>query len=137
MNEFLLETLNGDWGLAAVSLAVICAMYLVHEGIAYRVFMPGGRERLTRPMRVMSGVFTLSLGVAIRSLETMRWRMGGGDLQDLSKTRLLIGGVLALIGFLCTIREISQPLYGNKPWILTLATMAVYTAGRIGWRFFS
>jgi hypothetical protein len=133
MTEFLLETLNGDWGLAAVSLAIICAMYLVHEGIAYRVFMPGGRDRLTRQMRVMSGVFTLSVGVAIRSLETMRWRMGGGESQDLSKTWLLIGGVLALVGFLCTIREISQPLYGNKPWLLTLAAMAVYTAANVWW----
>lgn len=131
MNESILETLNGNWGIAAAALAVICAIYLIHEGIAYRVFGRGWRDRLTRSMRIMSGVLAVSVGVGISSIEKARWRMFGGDIHNLSKTWLLIGGVLALVGFLCLVREISKPLYGNGPWIWTLVAMACYTAGSI------
>lgn len=98
--------------------------------------MKGWRDRLTRSMRVMAGVFALSLGVAISSLEKSRWRMFGGDLPDLSKTALLVGGVLALVGFICTVREISKPLYGNAPWICTVVAMALYTVGSVAWQVF-
>lgn len=134
MHGYTLEILNGNWALAAASLTVICAIYLVHEAIAYKVFGYGWRSRATGSMRVMLGVMTLALGVTIRSVEVTAWRMRGGDLPNLSQFWLILGGTIALIGFICTIREISKPLYGNGPWIWTLVAMAAYTAGWGLWR---
>lgn len=134
MSDFFLQILNGEWSIAAAALSIICAIYLVHEGRAYHIMAVGGRARLTRSMRVMLGIFTLSVGVCLRSVAVMAWRMSGGDLRDLSNTWLLVGAVIALVGFLCTIREISKPLYGNAPWLLTLLAMAVYTMAAVGWR---
>jgi len=134
VHGYTLEILNGNWALAAASLTVICAIYLVHEAIAYKVFGYGWRSRATGSMRVMLGVMTLALGVTIRSVEVTAWRMRGGDLPNLSQFWLILGGTIALIGFICTIREISKPLYGNGPWIWTLVAMAAYTAGWGLWR---
>lgn len=135
MNGFILELVNGTWGIASASLAVICAIYLLHEGVAYRILKRGGRARITRPMRVMLGVLTLAVGVAVRSLEVTAWRMRSGELADLSQFWLIFGSCIALVGFLCLIREISQPLYGAGPWAWTLAAMALYTLGWSIWRF--
>jgi len=135
VHGYTLEVLNGNWAISAASLTVICVIYLVHEAIAHKVFGHGWRSRLNRSMRVMLGVMALSLGVAIRSAEVTAWRLRSGYLVDLSQFWLVIGGVVALIGFICTIREISKPLYGNGPWVWTLVAMAIYTAGWSIWRF--
>lgn len=132
-NDFFLEVLNGNWSLAAIALTIICAIYLLHELAAE--FAKSGRgdlswrARLTLGMRVALAVMTLSVGVAIRSLEVTRWRiMDGGDPSKLNQAWLGVGGTMALLGFLCCIREISKPLYGDRPWLYTLAAMVIYTA---------
>lgn len=135
MNGHILEILNGYWAIAAASLTVICVIYLVHEALAHKVFGYGWRSRLTGSMRVMLGVMTMALGVAIRSTEVTAWRLRGGDLANLSQFWLILGGTLALLGFICTIREISKPLYGDGPWIWTMVAMALYTVGWSLWRF--
>jgi len=134
--EFILEVQNGNWGIAAAGLAVICGFYLAHEGIALRVWGWGWRDRLTQGMRNAVAIGTASAGVSIRSVAAYLWRFGGGEIKDLSQTWILIGGIIAVIGFLCIIREISKPLYGNGPWIWTLATMAIFTATVVGFRVF-
>jgi hypothetical protein len=134
-NSFLLEVLNGNWGIAGAALTIICAFYLAHETFALKVLGWGWRGRITRGMRVATAVMTSSFGVAIRSAEIVHWRMSGGSLADISQFWLILGGVIALVGFLCTIREISKPLYGNAPWIWTLAAMAIYTGTASALRF--
>lgn len=136
MNGFLLELLNGNWGIAASSLAIICAIYLIHETRARGMPSWEWRKKITMGMRVAIALLTLSAGVAIRSVEVYVWRVASGDLPDLSLVWLVIGGSVALVGFLCCIREISKPLYGNGPWIWTLATMAVFTVGSIARHIF-
>lgn len=123
--EFNLELLNGNWGIASLALAVICCFYFTHEWRARR----RERTKVTQGMRIAVAVFTMSGGVFIRSAEVWRWRFGGGDLRDLSQDWLTLGGVIAIVGFLCAIREISSPLYGRAPWLLTLAAMVIFNAG--------
>ena len=136
MNGFLLELLNGNWGIAATSLAIICAIYLIHESAARGLPSWHWRKRLTMGMRVAIAMLTLSVGVSIRSVEVWVWRVVSSDLADLSQFWLIFGGVIALIGFLCCIREISRPLYGNGPWIWTLVTMAAFTIWSVARRVF-
>lgn len=131
MNAFLLELLNGNWGIAATSLAIICAIYLIHETRARGMPSWEWRKKITVGMRVAIALMTLSAGVAIRSFEVYIWRVVSGELPELSLFWLIVGGGIALVGFLCCIREISKPLYGHGPWIWTLVTMAVFTVGSI------
>jgi len=125
--EAILEIQNGDWGIAAAALAVICGFYLAHETVARKAWGWTWRQRWTQGMRNAVAIGTMAMGVAIRSAAAWAWRNSGGDLKDLSQTWLLIGGVIAVVGFLCVIREISKPLYGNAPWLWTLAAMVVFT----------
>lgn len=131
MNAFLLELLNGNWAVGATSLAIICAIYLIHETAARGLPSWHWRKKITIGMRVAIALMTLSVGIAIRSTEVYIWRAFDGDIVDLSQFWLILGGSVALLGFLCCIREISKPLYGNGPWIWTLVTMMVFTIGSI------
>lgn len=124
--EFNLELLNGNWGIAALSLMIICAVYFRHEARARRILPFGSRTRLTDGIKVAMGLFTMSAGILIRSAETWRWRIFGGDL---SQGLLTLGGILAVIGLLCLIREKSQPLFGRAPWVCTLIAMIVFSIG--------
>jgi len=128
---FLLELVNGNWGIAASSLAIICAVYLIHETLSRGMPSWHWRRKITMGMRVAIAMLTLSAGVAIRSAEVYLWRAMSGELPDLSQFWLIVGSGIALMGFLCCIREISRPLYGNRPWIWTLAAMAVFTIGSV------
>lgn len=132
--EFSLELLNGNWGIAASSLIVICSIYLQNEFRSRRILPFGERRRLTSGMRVAIATLTMSLGILIRSAETWRWRVTGGDLSDLSQLWLNVGGVVAVIGFLCLIRELSR-FYGRAPWALTLAAMVLFTSLSIARQF--
>jgi len=131
LNSFLLELLNGNWGIAATSLAIICAIYLIHETAARGMPSWEWRKKMTLGMRVAIAMMVLSIGVAVRSAEVYLWRAMSGDLTELNLLWLTFGGSVALLGFLCCIREISKPLYGDGPWIWTLVTMAIFTAGSI------
>jgi len=129
--ELNLELLNGNWALVSASLMVICAMYLLHEGIAR---WPVRRKQFTVGMRLATAMFITGLGGLIRSAETWRWRVMGGDPDDLDQMLISIGGLLAAIGFLCMIREISTRLFGQLPWLITLAAMALFTVISLVWR---
>ncbi len=128
---FLLELLNGNWGIAAAALTVICGMYLSHEAFTRQIPL-WARSRMTVGMKLSVGLFMLSLGVLIRSFEVYFWRaFGTGELADLSRSWLIAGSAIALVGFLCCIRVISKPLHGNLPWICTLGVMIAFTVGSI------
>lgn len=126
--ELNLELLNGNWGIAAISLILICAAYLRHELSARHIMPFGQRVRLTDGIKVAIAVFTMSLGILIRSAETWRWRVFGGDVDQ---GWLSIGGFIAVVGFLCLIREKSRPLFGTGPWAWTLAAMLAFSAGTL------
>lgn len=134
-----LELLNGNWTIVSASLMVICVAYLWHESSARETFRRSkgrnGRTRFTQGMRVAVAMLTTSLGVLIRSAETWRWRVGGGELRDLDQGWLTVGGVIAVVGFLCAIRELSEPLYGRQPWIWTMTVMVIFNLATVILRF--
>lgn len=128
IDEFGLQLLNGNWGIAAFALMVICALYFGHEFVAQRIYGRGWRDRLTYGMRVSVAIFTLSLGIFVRSAETWRWRVWGDGVGTLDQWILQLGGIIAIVGFLCAIREFSLRLFGRAPWIWTLVAMVVFSA---------
>lgn len=133
--EFSLELLNGNWGIAASALIVICSMYLWHELRARHISPFGARLRFTPGMRVAVATLAMSLGILIRSAETWRWRVTGGGLENLSQLWLNIGGIIGVVGFLCLIRELSTRLYGRGPWLWSLVAMTLFTLASIARRF--
>jgi F0F1-type ATP synthase membrane subunit a len=135
LNGFLLELLNGNWGIACASLTIICIMYLVHETIARDMPSWQWREKFTVGMAMASGLGIAAFGIAFRSAEVYFWRvLTSGDLEELKQPRLLFGGTVALVGFLMLIRTISLRLYGNRPWVWTLIAMSAFTAGSLAAR---
>lgn len=79
-------------------------------------------------MRVALALFTLSLGIFIRLAEIWRWRAFGAHIEDLNQSLLLWGGIIAIIGSLCAIRELSFRLFGRGPWVSTLILMVIFSA---------
>lgn len=130
--EFGLELLNGNWGIASLALMAICAIYFVHEVVARKVRWRSG---LTPGMRLAAALFTLSLGVFMRSIETWRWILLGDSITDLNQVVLQIGGIVAVVGFLCAIRELSVRLFGRAPWIWTLIAMVIFSAASVFFQF--
>lgn len=129
--EFILGLLNGNWAIASLALTVICCIYLRHEIVA-RLRRP---TWITQGMRMAAALGIMSLGIFIRLVEAWRWLAGGGDLRDLSLNWLMFGGLIAIVGFLYAIREISEPLYGRAPWLCTLIAMMIFTTGSVAYRF--
>lgn len=128
VNDILLELLNGNTGIVTLSLTVICIVYLVHETIALGI--PAAwdwRSQSTRRMRLALAIMTFAVGIGIRSAEVTRWRMDGAIQDELSQSWLTFGSAVAMLGALCIIRELSKPLWGDGPWIWTLAVMFFYT----------
>lgn len=134
-NDFLLELLNGNAGIASVALVILCILYLSHETLALGVREAWHWESLqSRRIRVACAIMILSLGSSIRSWEIVRWRMAGSLPDGLDHRAITTGAVVALIGFLWLIREISKPLFGNAPWLCVLGAMMLYTGWAIGIR---
>lgn len=127
--EFTLEVLNGNWGIVGLALAIICAAYLMHEFRARRILPFGRRSRLTDGIRMAVALFMLSAGVFIRSAESWRWRFTGAHLGDLNQVPLTIGDIVAVIGFLCALREISRNLFGWAPWFWTIVALVIFNVG--------
>lgn len=114
---------------------VICAMYMAHEVRARHIFRQGGRLRVTPGIRVSLALFTLSLGIFIRCAEVWLWRVGGGAPLDLNQTLLTVGSIIAIVGFLGAIRELSLRLFGRAPWIWTLLAMVFFSAISVALHF--
>lgn len=132
--ELKLELINGNWGLAALSLLVICAAYIRHEWMARRAFIDHD-DRITLGMKMAAALCVLSLGVFIRSVVVYEWRHYGSNTGDLNETWLMIGGSLALVGFLLVIRQLSLRLFGQGPWLVTLVVMGLFTSASIASKF--
>jgi hypothetical protein len=126
MLNFWLEVINSDWAIAALALALVSLFYFRHECIARGYPM---RSRLTRGMRVSISVFTLSVGVCLTRAVIYIWRhvFHGAEFSELQTALLLTGGFIGLCGFVCAVREYSKPLYGNWPWIATIAAIFLMT----------
>jgi hypothetical protein len=124
--HILLEMLNGIWAISALSLLIICIFYLQHEARAraYRWDL-GWRKVLTSGMRVAIAVGVISLGSVIRAASIFLWYLGGGR-TDLKLGWVLVGTLIAVTGFVCSVREFSFPIYGQKPWQLTVAAIMVF-----------
>lgn len=122
----LLELLNGMWAIAAFSLMIICGFYLQHEARArsYR-WSRGWREMMTSGMRVAVAVGAIAMGSTIRSGSIFFWYVGGGH-TDLSRRYILWGTIVAVSGFVCAVREFSSPIYGSKPWQVTLLAIVIF-----------
>lgn len=127
--NFTLEILNGNWAVAAFCLGVACWIYIVHEWRS----RPSRRvrwETWTLGMRTATWTSMIAAGVWITRFSIYVWDHEGGRFSDLQWALLVSGGLIGTVGFLGLIREISENLLGNLPWICTtvlMFAMTVYT----------
>src|SRR5882757_9707545 len=133
---FILEVLNGDWGVEALCLGIVCWMYLIHEIRA----RPKRRwpMRWTDGMRVAFAISAVSAGVWITRSVIYIWRhiYGGNEYFSLLELNtLIVGGAIGTLGFLLAIREISKPLFGSWPWLASIVALVAMTAYTVFSRF--
>lgn len=128
---FFLEISNGIWTILAIALTIVCVAYLQHEIRARDAFR---RWRWTQGMRVAIALATLAIGDAICRSMIYIWRhfYNGGPFTDPQFSVLAFGAIVSTVGFACAIREISEPLFGRAPWVIT----AVVAATFIAWELF-
>jgi len=48
---------------------------------------------------------------------------------------LVVGAGIGALGFVCAIRELSQPLYGRMPWIIAITLAAIFVVMEMASRF--
>ncbi len=130
---FILEVINGAWAILSLGLFIVCAFYLHHEFRA-RGFK---RKKWTSGMRVASSIATLSLGIAITRSVIFIWRhvYRGDEFSAPQNGLLVVGAGIGALGFVCAIRELSQPLYGRMPWIIAITLAAIFVVMEMASRF--
>lgn len=116
------EVVNGNWAVLAFILILVCACYIKHEWFANRVWTQG--------MGIAASIVLLSVGVCSTRAIVFIWRhfYGQTEFTDGQAIGLSIGGAIGAAGFLILIRRISKPLFGDGPWIATLAVCSLFTA---------
>lgn len=132
--SFVLEVINGDWAILALSLMAVCIAYLWHER---RYFTPR-HENWPQGMKVAAAIATLSAGIFITRALIYVWRAsyGAGDFSRMQLATLIAGAAIGAVGFLCAIREISRPLFGPVPWIATMVVLFLATIAMVGFHLF-
>lgn len=134
-SRIVLEQLNGIWAISSLALLVICIFYLQHEARARRYrFDLGWRKVMTTGMRTATAVAAISLGCTLRSFAVFIWYTGGGK-TDLQLGWVMAGTIIAVIGFVCSVREFSFPIYGHRPWQLTVVAIAVFICSDLAIHF--
>lgn len=133
-SEYNLELINGNWAISALALAIICAAYLRHEWMARRYY-PEPDERFTVGMRMALALIVLAVGSFIRSLVLFEWFHTGTMVETLSNVWMIVGGSIALTGFLMVIRQLSVRIFGQGPWLITLIIMGLFTSVSLSSKF--
>ena len=124
--QTLLAVINGVWGLLAFALALVTVVYVYQEGTERRLTIRQWLFGMPLGMRVAVAIMIIAFGVVLTRGTIWVWRTlyGGGPFTQTMLALLLTGAVLGAVGFLCAIREISKPLYGDWPWLAALVACA-------------
>lgn len=132
-----LEVINGDWGLLAFILMLMCAFYLGHEMIARHLTI-WRTGQWTQGMRVATAIMAMSLGVCTTRVVIFGWRhfYAGAEFSHVQAGLLICGAAIGTVGFICAIREISEPLYGHWPWLISMALLVAMTSYTVLSHFF-
>lgn len=120
---FLLEILNG--GAVTPSLIWLCLLtvYLMKEAKRRDLHGIGAWLHLPPSMNLILAIYVCDAGVTLRSMLMWWWRHSGAGELGAVKSWLMVGAVsLIVVGFLCKIRALTSPDYGDWPWLLSWAT---------------
>jgi hypothetical protein len=127
---FFLEILNGGAITPELLWMLLLARYLTAESRRRGLY---GFDWFSLPpsMNLVVAIFVCDAGVWIRSTTIWVWRRfdAAGDFNAVQFGLLILGGALIVVGYLCKIRAITYPDYGNKPWLIagTLSAVAIVT----------
>lgn len=126
--SFTLEVINGDWALLAFILMLMCAFYLGHEMLARHISLWHPRS-WEQGMRVATAIGAMSTGVFMTRIVIYSWRhyFEAAAFSHVQAGTLIVGATIGTVGFVCAIREISKPLYGDWPWVLSIVLLAMMT----------
>lgn len=115
---------------------------VILEGVfmlwALRYLWTESRRRNLRPrdwwfglppsMSFIVAVVVFDSGSWVRSLAVWSWRRfyHSGEFAPWHLFALLIAAAVGLVGALCKIRAVTQPDYGNEPWLVCLALTVLF-----------
>lgn len=124
----LLELLNGGSIVPELLCLVVVGIYLSRES-RRRGLRPLDWVHLPSNMDLMLALFICDSGIFFRSSISWAWRFfGAGDFNAAQGAGLVIGGTVAALGFLCKIRALTRPDYGDAPWLAATASSVVALA---------
>lgn len=129
--DLLLELLNGSAFTPELLCLAVLANYLAREARdrGLRWYDWG---HLPLNMDLILAVFICDFGLFVRTAITVAWRFFGmGDFNAAQVAGLVGGGIFITLGFLCKIRALTRPDYGNRPWIIS-AILSASTTLAIG-----
>lgn len=133
----LLEVANGVWALLALWLSIFMVYHLMIVRMQRRI--KWSRFITGLPLSMQVAIGTLVISVAVFMTRIVIWwarYRHGGDLDLLMpETRVYLSGTaLGIVGFLCILRAVSQPIFGHWPWVGALVSAVLYL-GWWGWKF--
>lgn len=127
----VLEAGNGAWAILALWLSIFMFYHVaavwMQRGISWRRLITG------LPLSMQVAVGTLVVAVAVCETRGALWwsrYQHNGDLDPLMPESWLYlsGTALGIVGFLCILRAVSQPIFGQWPWVAALCSTAAYLA---------
>lgn len=128
----ILEGGNGLWGIIAGWLTAFMIYHVLRVRAQRRI--PWRRLifnfRINLSVQIALGV--LASSVAIFMTRSVLWwtRHYHPEFDVLMPHSLIYGAgtAIGIVGFLCILRSVSQPVFGHWPWIGALASSALYSA---------
>ena len=134
-HAFFLEILNGGAVTPEVIVLALLAIYLSKES-RRRGLRTLDWFHLPPIMNFILAVFIYDTGVCLRSETVWIWRRfsGAGDFSAIEGGLLILGGALIVLGALCTVRALTHPDHGNRPWLVASTLSAIAIMALIIWR---
>lgn len=129
----LLEAGNGVWAVLALWLTVFMVIHVIFVSKYYRITWRELFFNFNLDLSVQFAVGMLVVAVSILSTRAILWwaryrHDGSLDLLMPESWAYMLGTMLGIIGFLCVLRTVSQPVFGKWPWLGALASAVVYVS---------
>lgn len=124
-----LEWLNGGGLVLAVSFLFLISLYLFKESRRRKLTpLDWLHGKIPPNMHFAVAIAVCDAGIGMRSGLIWGWRkfFAGGPFGKFGITMLAISAALIAIGFVCKIRSISRPDWGDGPWLAAVAALAVF-----------
>jgi hypothetical protein len=127
----LLEAGNGVWAVLALWLSIFMAFHVLMVRVQRHIKWHRLLFNFHLPLSIQIAIGTLAVSVSIAMTRAVLWwsrykHDGHLDLLMPESGFYLAGTVLGIVGFLCILRTVSQPVFGQWPWVGATLSAGAY-----------